>query len=90
MAKKRNLKRAINYACSDLFAETMAAVLYGGKDNKSAADNLLASILIMRNDFVSRISHPEPGIKARKYYQELIKNFNESVSDIIDKIKYIG
>lgn len=90
MAKKRNLKRSINYICGDLFAETMAAALYGNGSNKEAADNLLATIIITRNDFVSRVSHPEPGMKARKYYQTLINNFNESVNDIIEKIKYIG
>lgn len=90
MAKKRDLKRTINYICSDLFAETMAAALYGNKENKDAADNLLSSIIIMRNDFVARISHPEPGMKAHSYYKALIKDFNAQVSDIIDKIGNLG
>lgn len=90
MAKKRDLKRQINYVCSDLFAEAMAAAIYGGKENKEAADNLLSTILINRSDYVSRVSHPEPGMTAKKYYQSLIKDFNDNVSDIIDKIKYIG
>lgn len=90
MAKKRDLKRNINYVCSDLFAEAMATALYGNKDNKDAADNLLSTIIITRNDFVARISHPEPGMKPRDYYKALIRDFNEQISDIIDKIGNLG
>lgn len=90
MAKKRDLKRTINYICSDLFAETMAAAIYSGMENKEAADNLLSTILLTRNDFVKRISHQEPGMKAKKYYKALINDFNENISDIIDKIGNIG
>ena len=90
MAKKRDLKRTINYICSDLFAEAIASALYGSKDNKESADNLLSTIIITRNDFVARISHPEPGMKPHVYYKALIKDFNVQVSDIIDKIGNLG
>ncbi len=90
MAKKRDLKRNINYVCSDLFAETMATALYGNKGNKGAVDNLLSTIIITRNDFVARISHPEPGMSPREYYKVLIRDFNEQISDIIDKIGNLG
>ena len=66
MAKRRNLKRQINYICSDLFAETMAAALYGAKVDMEAVDDTLATILVLRNDFIKRISHPEPGMEAKK------------------------
>lgn len=90
MAKKRDLKRTINYICSDLFAEAMAAALYGSNDNKEAADNLLSTIIITRNDYVARISHPEPGMTPKVYYKTLIKDFNNQTSDIIDKIGNLG
>lgn len=90
MANKKELKRTINSICSDLFAEAMAASLYGNKDNKEAADNLLPAIIITRNDFISRISHPEPGMKAKQYYKKLVSDFSETASDIIDKIGNIG
>lgn len=56
MAKKRNLKRQINYICSDLFAETIATALYSSKNNKEAIDDTLTNVIIMRNDFIKRIS----------------------------------
>lgn len=90
MAKKRDLKRTINYICGDLLAEAVAAVIYGNKENNEAGDNLLSTIIITRNDFISRVSHPEPGIKAKKYYKALVKEFNTTASDIIDKIGELG
>lgn len=90
MAKRRNLKRQINYICSDLFAETMAAALYGAKVDIEAVDDTLATILVLRNDFIKRISHPEPGMEAKLFYKSIIKDFNLQVSDIIDKIGNLG
>lgn len=90
MAKKRDLKRTINYVCNDLFAETIAATLYGNTIDSAAADNLLTTIIATRNDFISRISHPEPGMKPKVYYTHVINGFNAQVSDIIDKIGNLG
>ena len=51
-----------------------------------AVDDTLATILVLRNDFIKRISHPEPGMEAKLFYKSIIKDFNLQVSDIIDKI----
>ena len=90
MATKRDLKRNINYICSDLFAESVAASLYGSLKNEENLNELLSTIIIVRNDFVKRVSHPEPGIKSKLYYQKLIADFNQQVSDIIDQIGALG
>lgn len=90
MAKKRDLKQTINYICSELFAEAVAASLYGATTNTESIEELFSTILVTRNDFVKRISHPEPGMKAKKYYDKLIMDFNDRVSDIIDQIGNLG
>ena len=90
MANKRDLKRTINYITSELFAETMAAVIYSDKADKEAGDNLLATIIITRDDFIKRVSHPEPGMKAHKYFKALTAEFNNSMSEIIDRISNLG
>ena len=87
MANKRNLKRTINYICSDLFAEAVAASLYGEKPNKDNIDALLSSILIIHNDFLSRVSHPEPGMDKKVYYKAIIEDFNKQASEIVDQIQ---
>lgn len=90
MAKKRDLKQTINYICGELFAEAVAASLYGASANTGNIEELFSSIIVTRNDFVKRISHPEPGMKPKKYYDKLIMDFNDRVSDIIDQIGNLG
>ncbi|MBM6991718.1 MAG: hypothetical protein I3J02_00375 [Prevotella sp.] len=90
MAKKRDLKQTINYICSELFAEAVAASLYGTSKSEEAAENVLSAIIITKNDFVKRISHPEPGMDPKKYYDQIVKDFNHRVSEIIDQISSLG
>ena len=87
MANKRELKRSISYICSDLFAETVAASLYDKKASKENLEALLASILIIHDDFIRRVSHPEPGLAPKAYYKAIIEDFNKQVSEIIDHIQ---
>lgn len=86
MAKRRELKRSINYICSDLFAEYMAASLYNGTPNPEDVKNLLTSILTMHSSYICRVSHVEPGMKASVYFQDLKTHFNKDVNDVIDQI----
>ena len=42
MASKRNLKKMINYICSDVFSECMAASLYSGKKDTEDVKAILS------------------------------------------------
>lgn len=86
MANKRSLKRGINYICSEMFAECVALSLYNVNSDKENVDSLLRNILHVHSDYIMRVSHPEPGMPAKKYYQVLISNFNDDVNNIIDQI----
>ena len=86
MSNKKDLKKTINYICSELFAECVAASLYNGKPNEDSVNALLSSILMIQNDYVRRISHPEPGMRPKDYFKDVIDNFNKQTSEIIDKI----
>lgn len=87
MANKRDLKRSINYICSELFAECVATSLATPADNKEQVDVILTSILRTHDDFVRRVSHPEPGMPTRKYYNILKEDFNKQVCEVIDNIQ---
>ena len=87
MSNKRSLKRTINLICEEIFAECVAASLYGNSGDNSEA--LIYSILKMQSDFICRISHPEPGMPAKKYYKKLKEDFIAQASDIIDQINSI-
>lgn len=86
MANKRDLKRTINYITSELFAECVAASLYNGKNASADVDGILSSVVMIHNDFISRVSHPEPGISQKQYYKKLTVEFNKQASEVIDQI----
>ncbi len=90
MAKKRNLKQNINYICNELMAEVVALSLYGENKNEETTKELIGTIIVTRNDFLSRISHPEPGMDNKAYYKQLIDDFNKAAGEIVDQISSIG
>lgn len=90
MANKRELKRIINYICSDLFAECVAASLYGEKSEKENVDALLKAILTTHSNYIRRISHPQPGMPAKVYYEDLVNKFNKEANEIIDQISNLS
>lgn len=90
MANKRNLKRNINYVCSELFSEAVAASMNSSKATEEDVNALLASILVIHNDYVRRVSHQEPGLSPKLFYKDLVNNFNKQVSEIVDQVVNLG
>ena len=86
MANKRTLKRAINVICEELFTEAVAVSLYGPETNRDNSEALLFTIVKMQAEYTSRVSHPEPGMPAKKYFKDLRDKFSAQASDIIDQI----
>ncbi len=86
MANKRSLKRSITLLCEELFAECVAISLYGQNQNRDNAKALLCSILKMQDDFIRRVSHPEPGMPAKLYFKDLREKFAIQASEMIDHI----
>lgn len=90
MANKRNLKRNINYVCSELFSEAVAVSMYSSKTTEEDVNALLASILVIHNDYVRRVSHQEPGLAPKLFYKDLVNSFNKQVSEIVDQVVNLG
>ncbi len=90
MANKRQIKQYINVSCADLFAECIAASLYSSKANEENVEALLHSIIKMESDFICRVSHPEPGMKAKVYFNDLLTKFHASATEIIDQINNLN
>ncbi|MBR1840106.1 MAG: hypothetical protein IJ782_05950 [Prevotella sp.] len=86
MASKRNLKKEINYVCSELFAECVATALYSNNSDEANVDSFLTALMKMHSDYIMRVSHPEPGMKAKEYYKAVVTSFNNEVNDLIDQI----
>jgi len=90
MANKRSLKRNINYICSDLFAECIAASLYGVPSNRDNINALLSAIIKIHSYYIRRVSHPEPGMSMKEYYKDLRDNFTKHITEIIDQISNLN
>ena len=86
MMNKRSLKKAINAVSDQLFANAVAVSLYGTNRNAENDEALIQSILSMREDFVSRISHTEPGMKKQEYYKDLREKFISQAQELADQI----
>ena len=90
MANKRDLKRAINGICGEIFAECAALLFYSDEINAQNAEALLSSVLCINNHFIARISHPEPGMPQKVYYKDLIEQFNKQILELVDQINNLG
>ena len=85
MASRRNLKKNVNYITGELFAECLVNSAYVPGTDKDKADKLMCDILKFQNEFVSRISHTEPG-NVKGFYKKFRSDFNAKVNEIIDAI----
>ena len=85
MASRRELKKNVNYIAGELFSECLINSMFVPGTDKAKADALLADILSMQSEFVSRISHTEPG-NVKGFYKKFRTDFNNKISEIIDAI----
>jgi len=89
MTNKRVLKKSITHICEAMFTECVATTISAQEANQENIEALLFSIVKMQDDYLSRISHPEPGMSAKKYFKVLREKFAAQASEIIDQINNI-
>ena len=83
--KRRLLKKQVNYIAGELFAECVVLTqVVPGIDEKKV-DALMTRILYMQDDFISRISHTQPG-NVKGFYKAFKADFQAQVDAIIDEI----
>lgn len=85
MASRRELKKNVNYIAGELFAECLINSMFVPGTDKAKADGLMSEVLKMQDEFVSRISHTEPG-NVKGFYKKFRSDFNANVNEIIDAI----
>ena len=90
MSNKRDLKRTINYICGDLFTEGIAASLYGEEYDNDNTEAILTSILVMHSNYIRRVSHVEPGMPAKVYFNDLKDKFSKEVNEIVDQLNNLA
>lgn len=89
MAKRRELKKAINMISDELLVELLGV----GQMHKNVPvedlENIAQSILLMQNDFVSRLSHVDKK-QVRRFFNQLKEDLSVSTNEIIDNIYHLG
>lgn len=89
MASRRKLKKSINYIASELFAECLYLKQTAGEEAGEKADALTTDVLKMHKEFISRISHTEPG-NVKGFYRKLYADFNAAAEKVLDGLKPQG
>lgn len=85
MAKRRELKKNVNYIAGELFTECLINCTFIPGTDQAKADELMGKILQMQDEFLSRISHTEPG-NVKGFYKKFHADFNAKVNEIIEEI----
>lgn len=85
MAKRRELKKAINLICSDLLAECLAAKQAHPNMKEVDIENIAMSILTMQEDFISRLSHVDRH-QVRRFFTQMREDLTVSTNEVIDHI----
>ena len=85
MANRKDLKKAINYIAGELFTECIICSLNLSEEGKQKADKVMTDILNMQNEFISRISHTEPG-NVKGFYKKLREDVSPQVDGIVTAI----
>ena len=86
MTNKRTLKKSIAQICEAMITECLATSISARKSSEENIEALIFSIARMQNDYISRISHPEPGMPAKQYFKVLREKFAAQASELIDQI----
>lgn len=89
MASRKNLKKVITYIADQLATQAFFAS-YESKADAGAWIDVFNRIFVLNSDYVARVSHPEPGLPARKYFDTLCMSFNEDAKGILDEIKRLS
>lgn len=85
MASRRKLKKNVNYIAGELFTECLINSNFVPGTDKVKADELMTEILQMQDEFLSRLSHTEPG-NVKGFYKKFYIDFNAKVNEVIDAI----
>ena len=86
MASRKNLKKVIGYISSELLSQAVYVAMNSDRD-VAVWNALFERILVMNNDFVARVSHKQPGMKASAYFNTLCESFDKEAKEIVAEIQ---
>ena len=87
--KRRELKKSINFICSELLAECVALLHYQKPQKREDVDNIMLSILLMQGDMICKLSHVEPG-SSKLFFKKMKEDLQTRTEEIIEQIKALA
>ena len=85
MASRKNLKKVIAFIVDDLATEAFFAS-YDAQGDTEAWVSVFNRIFGLNKEYVARVSHVEPGMPAKKYFNVLCDSFNADAKEIHQEI----
>ena len=89
MASRKNLKKVITYIADQLATQAFFAS-YESIVEAAEWIAVFNRIFALNKEYIERVSHPEPGLPARKYFDTLCVSFNEDAKAILDEINKLS
>lgn len=89
MASRKNLKKVITFVVDGLATDAFLLSCNAEADVAAWVD-LFNRIFSMNNDYVARVSHVEPGMPAKKYFNALCDSFNADAKALLEEINKLG
>lgn len=86
MANKRQLKKIINMVVGELLVECVVTKHINQEARQEDVDNVMVSVLRMQNDFICRVSHPEPGMPAKTFFKNLRTELAQRTDEITNQL----
>ncbi len=90
MANKRQLKKTIDLVTGTLLIECVATMHFDHKAPQEDIDNIMVATLRLQDDMISRVSHPEPGMPAKKYFKKLREDLYSTAEELANQLYAIG
>ena len=79
------MKKRVKDVCTLLTMECLLKTLQVSGDKKDRLDKIVGDVLDLRDDFVSRISHTEPG-NVKGYYRKFHEDFSNKVENVAGEL----
>ncbi|MGL5262358.1 MAG: hypothetical protein ACRC9P_08240 [Bacteroides sp.] len=85
MASRRILKKSVKSITNELMTDCLILDYLNPEVDSAKIDEILSQIYQLKMEYVSRISHTEPG-NPKKYYRQFREDFSNEITNILADI----
>ncbi len=93
MAKRRNLKKNINYLTYDIISECFTYNYFYPKKNEDKIKEIISDTIKMRNEFLKRVNHVDGKDNkklTKQYFKKLHNDLFKKSEDLVGQINSLN